>query len=128
MLCLGKMSENPQSNMVLEGKLTLFKSSSQHRTLDTIDDDPMKFEWNISTGFTTLQLCYKVQEFLSKMSIQPQDFIGRISLLVDVSTTSHGDLKKISKNANQALNSFQSIQKYFHQEDGHSLDLDQKKK
>ena len=75
------MSENPLSNMVWEDKLTLFKSSSQHRTLDTIDDEPMEFEWNISTGFTTLKLCYKVQEFMSKMSIQPQDFTGRIFFL-----------------------------------------------
>ena len=47
-LCLGKMSENPQSNTVWEDKLTWFKSSSQYRTLDTIDDEPMEFEWNIS--------------------------------------------------------------------------------
>ena len=35
--CLGKMSEIPQSNIVWEDKLSWFKSSSQHRTLDTID-------------------------------------------------------------------------------------------
>ena len=38
--------------------------------------------------------------------------------------TSHGDLKKISKNAYQALNSFRFMQKKSHQEDDHSLDLD----
>ena len=43
------------------------------------------------------------------------------------STTSYEDLKKISKNANQALNSFRYLQKNFHQEDGHSSDLDQKR-
>ena len=32
-------------------------------------------------GFTTLQLCYKVQEFLSKMSVEPEDFTGRIIIL-----------------------------------------------
>ena len=47
-LCLGKMSENPQSNTVWEDKLTWFKSSSQYRALDTIDGEPMEFEWNIS--------------------------------------------------------------------------------
>ena len=30
-LCLGKMSENPQSNIVWKDKLTWFKSSSQYR-------------------------------------------------------------------------------------------------
>ena len=65
-LCFGKMSENPLSNIFWEDKLTWFKSSSQYRTLDTIDGEPMEFEWKNFPGFTTLQLCYKVQEFLSK--------------------------------------------------------------
>ena len=51
-LCLGKMSENPQSNTVWEDKLTWFKSSSQYRALDTIDGEPMGFEWNMFPGFT----------------------------------------------------------------------------
>ena len=66
--CFGKMNENPQSNTVWEDKLTWFKSSSQYRALDTIDGEPMEFEWNMFPGFTTLQLCNKVQEFLSQMS------------------------------------------------------------
>ena len=78
-LCPEKMSENPLSNIVWEDKLTWFKSSSQYRVLDTIDGEPMEFEWNIFPGFTTLQHCYKVQEFLSKMSEEPEDFTGRIS-------------------------------------------------
>ena len=64
-LCFRKMSENPQSNTVWEDKLTWFKSSFQYRALDTIDGEPIEFEWNILPGFTTLQLCNKVQEFLS---------------------------------------------------------------
>ena len=35
-----------------------------------------------------MQLCYKVQEFLSKMSVQPEDFTGRIifmSMFNDIS-------------------------------------------
>ena len=36
-LCPGKMNENPQSNTVWERQLDWFKSSSQYRTLDTID-------------------------------------------------------------------------------------------
>ena len=71
-LCFGKMSENPQSNTVWEDKLTWFKSSSQYRALYTIDGEPMEFERNIFPGFTTLQLCNKVQEFMSKMSDQPE--------------------------------------------------------
>ena len=62
------MNENPQSSTVWEDKLTWFKSSSQYRALDTIDGEPMELEWNIFTGFTTLQLCYQVQEVPSKVS------------------------------------------------------------
>ena len=43
-LCLGKMSENPQTNTVWEDKLTWFKSPSQYRALDTNDGEPMEFE------------------------------------------------------------------------------------
>ena len=86
--CLGKVHQNPQSNTVREEKLTWFRSSSQYRALDTIDGKTMEFEWNIFPGFTTLQLCNKVQEFLSNMSIEPEDFTGRIifmSMFNDIS-------------------------------------------
>ena len=44
------------------------------------------------------------------------------------STTSHGDLKTMNRNANLTPTSFLLMREHFHQEDGHSLDLDQKKK
>ena len=47
-LCLGKVNQNPLSSIVWEDTLTWFKSSSQYRTLDTIDGEPMEFEWNTS--------------------------------------------------------------------------------
>ena len=47
-LCLGRANQNPTSNTVWERQLEWFKSSSQYRPLDTIDGEPMEFEWNIS--------------------------------------------------------------------------------
>ena len=44
-LCLGKMNQNPTSNTVWERQLDWFKDSSRSRTLDTIDGEPMEFEW-----------------------------------------------------------------------------------
>ena len=41
-LCPGKMNQNPISNSAQEEKLSWFKSSSQDRTLDTIDGEPME--------------------------------------------------------------------------------------
>ena len=66
-LCLGKVNQNPISNAAWERKLDLFKSSSQYRTVDTIDGEPMEFVWNIFPGFTTLQLLDEVQKFMNKM-------------------------------------------------------------
>ena len=97
--CLGKMIENPQSITVWEDKLTWFKSSPQYRALDRIDGEPMEFEWNIFPGFTTMQLCNKVQERMSKMSEKPEEFTGWIifmSMFNDISW----DLKTMNRNAN----------------------------
>ena len=43
------------------------------------------------------------------------------------STTSHGDLKTIKKNASQVLNSFLFMRRDLEQDNGHSSDLDQKR-
>ena len=85
---LGTMSENPLSNIVGEDKLTWFKSSSQYRALETIDGESMEFECNIFQGFTTLQLCNKIQELRSRISVQQENFTGRIifmSMFNDIS-------------------------------------------
>ena len=102
-LCLGKVHQNPQSNTFCEDKLMWFKSSPEYRALDAIDVEPMEFEWNIFPGFTTLQLCCKVQEFLSKMSVEPEDFTGRIifmSMFNDISWGSKGNEQECESSAN----------------------------
>ena len=76
-LCLGKVNQNPTSNTALERRLDWFKDSSQYRTLDTIDGEPMEFEWNIFPGFTTLQLVQEVQKFMNTMG-ETEKFQGRI--------------------------------------------------
>ena len=101
-LCLGKMNENPRSNYGYEDRLTWFKSSPEYRTFDTLDGEPMEFEWNIFPRFTTLQLVREVQEFLSKMSIQPEDLTGRIifmSMFNDISWRSEDNKYECESNA-----------------------------
>ena len=66
--CLGKMNQNQTSNTVWVQQLGWFKDSSQYRTLDTIDGEPMEFKWNIFPGFTTLQPVQEVQKFMNRMS------------------------------------------------------------
>ena len=69
-------------------------------------------------GFTTLQLCNKVQEFMSKMS-DPSEFKGRIifmSMFNDISWGSPDNEQEC-----------EFVREDSHQEDGHSSDLDQKR-
>ena len=97
-LCFGKMNEDLQSNIAWEDRLTWFKSSPEYRALDRIDGEPMEFEWNIFPGFTTLQLCHKVQELLSRLSVTPEKFTGRIifmSMFNDISWRSKNNKKEI---------------------------------
>ena len=77
MLCLGKVNQNPMSNTAWERQLDWFTDSSQCRTLDTIDGEPIEFERNIFPGFTTLQLVQEVQKFMNKMG-ELEQFQGRI--------------------------------------------------
>ena len=100
-LCLGKMSENPLSKIVWEDRLTWFKSSPEHRALDTIDGEPTEFEWNVFPGLTTLQLCNKVHEFMSEMG-DPSEFNGRIifmSMFNDISWRSEDNERECNANA-----------------------------
>ena len=101
-LCLGKVNENPKSNIAWEDRLTWFKSSPEYRALDKIDCEPMEFEWNIFPGFTTLQLCSKVQELLSRLSVEPEKFTGRIifmSMFNDISWGYKDNRKECESNA-----------------------------
>ena len=96
-LCLGKMNENPQSNMTWEDRLTWFKSSQEFRALDRIDGEPAEFEWNIFPGFTTLQLSHKVQELLLRLSVTPEKCTRRIifmSMFNDISWRSKDNKKE----------------------------------
>ena len=97
------MNENPQSNYAWEDKLLWFKSSSEYSALDTSDGEPMEFEWNIFPGCTTLKLCNKVQDFMSKMSIQPENFTGRIifmSMFNDISWRCQDNEQECTLSAN----------------------------
>ena len=47
---------------------------------DDIKGEPAEFEWNIFPGFTTLQLCDKINDLLSSLGQTPEKFTGRILL------------------------------------------------
>ena len=96
-LCLGKVNQNPTLNTAWNQQLDWFKDSSQYRTLDAIDGEPMEFEWNIFPGFTTLQLVHEVQQFMNKMG-EPEQFQGRsifMSLFNDIFCGSRDNKRNI---------------------------------
>ena len=83
---------------IMHGK-TDWSGSKVHQNTElwTINGEPLEFEWNIFPGFTTLQLVCEVQEFLLKLSIQPEDFTGRIifmSMFNDISWGSKDNEKE----------------------------------
>ena len=92
-LCLGKMNENPQSNTVWEDKLTWFQSSSQYRTLDTVDGEPTEFEWNMSQDSPHWSLSVK-----SRSSCQGR--INFISMFNDISWGSQDNEQECECGAN----------------------------
>ena len=123
--CLGKVNQNPTSNTVWEQQLGWFNDSSQYRTLDTIDGEPMEFEWNIFPGFSTLELVREVQKFMNKMS-EPEQSQGRIifmSMLNDITWWNKDNETECI--ANSTIVSL-FAKKNFHQDVGHSSDLCQK--
>ena len=87
-LCLGKIHQNPESNEAWKKRIEWITSSQSYRDFDGINEEPTEFEWNIFPGFTTLQLCDKVKDLLSRLGETPENFTGRIlfmSMFNDIS-------------------------------------------
>ena len=125
-LCLGKMNENPQSNIAREERLEWFKSSPEYRTLDRIDGEPMEFELNIFPGFNTLQLSQEVKSLLLRLDETPENFTGRIifmSMFNDISCGSRDNEKECESNARLVS----LYAKDLGQDNGHFLVLVQRK-
>ena len=58
------------------------------RDYNGINGEPTECEWNIFPGFTTLQLCDKINDLLSDLGKTPETFTGRIlfmSMFNDIS-------------------------------------------
>ena len=119
-----EMNQNPTSNTALKRLLDWFKDSSQYRTLDTIDGEPMEFEWNIFPGFTTLELAREVQKDRSKKANlnNSKDELSscRCSMI------SKGEIKTMKRNVLLIPHLCLYSQKDSQQDVGHSSDLGQK--
>ena len=72
-LCLGKMNQNPATITAWEQQVDWFNDSSQYRTLDTIDEEPTEFEWNIFQDSLHCSSSKKSKKFMNKMG-EPEQF------------------------------------------------------
>ena len=77
-LCLGRFHQHPQSNKAWKERIGWIITDKSCRDYDGINGEPTEFEWNIFPGFTTLQLCGKVTDLLSRLGETPETFTGRI--------------------------------------------------
>ena len=93
-LCLGKIHQHPESNEAWKKRIEWITTDKSYRDYDGINGEPTEFEWNIFPGFTTLQLCGKVTDLLSRLGEAPETFTGRIlfmSMFNDISCDGKGN-------------------------------------
>ena len=74
-LCMSKISENPVS--AWNENIDLFTNSSQCRELDRIDGKPREFEWTNFPRFTTLHVLAEIQNMMTEIKCEPEQFQGR---------------------------------------------------
>ena len=101
-LCLGKIHSHPESKEAWKNRIAGVKSVRSYRDYDGINGEPTEFEWNIFPGFTTLQLCGKVNDLLSDLGEAPETFTGRIlfmSMFNDISCDRKGNKDECVANA-----------------------------
>ena len=84
-LCLWKdPSTSGTSNEAWKERIGWIITDKSYRDYDGINGEPTDFEWNIFTGFTTLQLCGKVTDLLSRLGRNTRNFHRKNSIYVDV--------------------------------------------
>ena len=101
-LCLGRVHQHPESNEAWKKRIQGVMSEKSYRDYDGINGEPTEFEWNIFPGFTTLQLCGKINDLLSDLGQKPETFTGRIifmSMFNDISCDRKGNKDECLANA-----------------------------
>ena len=101
-LCLGKVLQHPESNEAWTNRVAGIRSVKSYRDYDAITGESTEFEWNILSGFTTLQLCDKINDLLSNLGQTPENFTGRIllmSMFNDISCDRYDNKDECIKNA-----------------------------
>ena len=101
-LCLGKVLQHPESNEAWKNRVAGIRSEKSYRDYDAINGESTEFEWNIFPGFTTLQLCDKINDLLSDLGQTPETLTGKISFMsmfIDISCDRKGNEEECVANS-----------------------------
>ena len=101
-LCLGKVLQHPECNEAWKNRVAGVRAERSYRDYDAVSGETTEFEWNIFPGFTTLQLCDKINDLLSYLGQTPATFTGRIlfmSMFNDISCDRNDNKDECLKNA-----------------------------
>ena len=101
-LCLGKVLQHPESNEAWKNRVAGVRSETSYRDYDAINGESSEFQFNIFPGFTTLQLCDKINDLLSDLGQTPETFTGRIlfmSMFNDISCDRKDNKDECLRNA-----------------------------
>ena len=101
-LCLGRILQHPDSNEAWKNRIAGIQSGRSYRDYDGINGESTEFEWNIFPGFTTLQLCGKINDLLSDLGQTPETFTERIlfmSMFNDISCDRKDNKDECLRNA-----------------------------
>ena len=93
-LCLGKVLQHPECNEAWKDRVAGVRAEKNYSDFDDVKGESAEFEWNIFPGFTTLQLCDKINNLLSSLGQTPEAFTGRIlfmSMFNDISCEGKGN-------------------------------------
>ena len=100
--CASGGSSTSRIQRSLKNRIAGVKSVKSYRDYDGINGEPTEFEWNMFPGFTTLQLCGKINDLLSDLGQTPETFTGRIlfmSMFGDISCDRKGNKDECLVNA-----------------------------
>ena len=92
-LCVGKMSEYPQSNTEWENRFSWFKSTPQYKVLDGPDVNQWSWSGEYSQDTTMLHILREIQKLMGEWDCTPEEFRGSI-FLCRCSTTFLGKIKE----------------------------------
>ena len=93
-LCFGRIHQHPESNEAWKKRIEGVMTEKSYKDYDGLDGETTEFQWNIFPGFTTLQLCDKINDLLSDLGQTQQTFTRRnlfMSMFNDISCDRKGN-------------------------------------